>query len=48
MKLHDSIADITAWVCIDQGSASAFEIPNELEHLSRWFAETSLRPSTRA
>ncbi len=32
-----SVADITAWVAIDLGIPSAFEIPKELDHLRRWF-----------
>ena len=43
-----TIAGITAWVSTDLGIPSAFEIPSELEPLSRWFEEVTRRPSTRA
>lgn len=43
-----TIADITAWVSIDLGIPSAFELPDELVCLQRWFQEVSSRPSIRA
>lgn len=43
-----SIADITALVAIDLGTASVFEIQPEQEHLLRWHAAVSCRPSASA
>ena len=43
-----TVADITAWVAIDLGIPSAFEIPAGLGHLRRWFDEVSGRPSAQA
>jgi glutathione S-transferase len=43
-----SIADITAWVAIDLGIPSVFEIGTSWPHLSRWHKGVSPRPSANA
>ena len=43
-----TIADITAWVSLDLGMPTVFDIPPELGHLRRWFDDVSKRPTTRA
>ncbi len=40
-----TIADITAQVALDLGTPSVFAVEPRHEHLSRWFAEVSARPS---
>ncbi len=42
-----SIADITAFVAIDLGVPTVYEIGTELKDLKRWYAVTASRPSFR-
>jgi glutathione S-transferase len=43
-----SIADITAYVAIELGSPSVFEIGPEASHVQRWYDETGSRASFRS
>lgn len=43
-----SVADITALVAVDFAQWIKLEVPVEHEHLKRWYAEVSKRPSAQA
>jgi glutathione S-transferase len=43
-----SIADITALIAIDFAQRAKMPIPESLEHLRRWHAQVSARPSAKA
>ena len=43
-----SVADITALVAVDFMRAARIQRPPELEHLARWHADVSARPSAKA
>ena len=45
---HYSMADISAQVGIILGKVAKIRIPEELSHLTRWFAAVSARPSAKA
>lgn len=43
-----SVADITAFAGLDFTLHGAFEIPDDLKHVKRWYAEIKARPSANA
>lgn len=43
-----SIADITAMIAVDFLKPARITVPEELEHLRRWYAEVKARPSADA
>ena len=43
-----SIADISAMVLVDFAKWIKIEVPDELAHVKRWYAEVSSRPSAAA
>jgi len=45
---HYSIADITALITIDFAVRAKMPIPENYEHLRRWYAQVSARPSAKA
>jgi glutathione S-transferase len=45
---HYSIADISAMVLVDFAGWIKITIPDELEHIARWYSEVSKRPSASA
>ena len=45
---HYSIADITALITIDFAVRAKMPIPENYEHLRRWYAQASARPSAKA
>jgi glutathione S-transferase len=43
-----SVADITALAAVDWMKPGRMEVPQELSHIRRWYAEVSARPSASA
>ena len=43
-----SVADITALICVDFLKPAKLAVPEGLEHVHRWHAEVSARPSAKA
>jgi len=43
-----TVADVTGLVSIDFMKPAKLAVPDELEHLKRWHAEVSARPSASA
>ncbi len=43
-----SVADITAYIAIDLGTPSVYEVGPEFPNIRRWFAQTSARPSAQS
>lgn len=43
-----SIADITALVTVDFSRWIKMPVPDEHQHLRRWYAQVSARPSAKA
>jgi glutathione S-transferase len=45
---HYTIADITAQCALILGKNTGTPIPNDSQHLARWFSDVSKRPTARA
>jgi len=43
-----SVADITGMICIDFMKPAKLALPDGLDHIKRWHAEVSARPSAKA